>query len=433
MMMQYPSHSCQSQTSAGESIGQLRQQVTRLQHERDEALTGNQAKSDYLAQLSHEIRNPLNSVLGCAELLLQTSPSPEQQEMLGVIQQSGHALLTLVSDALDLAKIEANRIELAAEKFSPKQSARAAIDILKPRAAAKGLLLSFTVDDSVPQGVIGDEARLRQVFINLLDNAIKFTESGNVTLSMSAERNTEADGYKFRIEVADTGRGMTPLEKKSIFKPFAQLKMQKGNAGGSGLGLVISREICRLMEGDLTVNSRPGEGSIFVVEVSFKGAPGTDSVAGSEPVKRFDNRFAKEYPLEILIVDDVPANRFVLTHMLKRLGYQSHAVEGGKEALRALQERAYDLVFMDIQMPGMDGYECTRAIRQAMHGTAASADHSVVIVAVTADAMQQDRERCFQAGMDDYLPKPIQRESIKAILSKVSAKLSQVSSASPDA
>ena len=357
----------------------------------------NQAKSAFLATISHEIRTPLNGILGMAQAMAREPMTDDQQERLRVLQQSGATLLTLLNDMLDMAKIEAGKIQLETLDFDPEGVGRAACDAFGAIAAEKGLDLSFETQG--PRGLYrGDPTRVRQILFNLIGNAVKFTGQGRVEVRLVFE----AAGFTFAVE--DTGAGFSDAARGSIFEKFRQ-----GDAtttrrfGGTGLGLPISRDLARLMGGDITVESRLGAGSIFRVALPLAGA---GPPVSAPSIVAVDERpvTAPGARLVILVAEDNPTNQLVLRSMLAGAGAELEVVEDGSLALAAWRRRAFDLILMDINMPVMDGVSATRAIRNEER---ASARSRTPIIALTANAMDHQRRDYLAAGLDAHIAKPI--------------------------
>jgi len=379
-------------------------QQVRLHAARTAADAANHAKSAFLANMSHEIRTPMNGILGMAELLEQTPLSAEQHDYAGTIRQSGRALLALINDILDLAKVEAGKMQLHADPFDPAELLRDVARLFRAGAADKGLELHIETPPGSPRPVVGDALRIRQILANLTGNAVKFTEHGSVTLRLK----TDANGIQY--EVADTGIGIAASEIPSLFDVFTQA--QSGSPrkfDGTGLGLAISQKLAALMGGRIDVVSEPGRGSTFTFSVALRASsqPAMPPAAVPEPTP------GASIGARILVVEDNIVNQKLVRIMLQRLGCQCELASSGAEALALAAHRDYDLVLMDWQMPEMDGLE-TASRLQTLWG----ASRRTPIVAVTASAMAGDREACLAAGMSDYLPKPIDMATLAQVVER---------------
>jgi len=372
-----------------------------------QAESANRAKSLLLANMSHEIRTPMTGVVGFANLLAGTTLTAEQREYVDGIRTSGHALLTLINDILDFSKIEAGRLELESAPFQLRAVVEETIALFLARAKEKGIGLSAAIDGRAPAVIAGDAGRLRQVLINLLGNAVKFTERGEVALAVRASDGT---GNRARISFAvrDTGPGIAPEHQQRIFDSFSQVDASISRKyGGTGLGLAISRSLVEQMGGRLRVESQPGHGATFsfripveIAEMPQANAP----LAAREP--------AADLPaLKIIVTDDNAVNRRVAVSLLKLLGYQADSACDAKDLLERLKHTDYDVVFMDVQMPGMDGLVATRRIRADL-----PAGRQPHVVAMTAAAFPEDRARCLDAGMNDYIAKPASLDDLAAVL-----------------
>lgn len=375
----------------------------RVQARTRELAKANQAKSEFIANMSHELRTPLNGIYGLAQALESSALLPEQQEQARMIQTSGETLTLLLSDILDMSKIEAGKLELSPVRTDLAQLIRDSHALFAAQAEDKGLAFDLDIDAGFPANVISDGHRIRQCLSNLLSNALKFTDEGRVFMHASARQD---DGRsQIRIEVADTGIGMSADVMKRLFEPFAQADASISTRfGGTGLGLVISRNLARLMGGDITVSSRPGDGSVFVLEFSAETASG----AGEEgqiltPADvAADPRYDDLRDLRVLLVEDNLVNREVARAFLKPLTGRIREALNGREALDALAEFDCDLILMDVRMPIMDGIEATRQIRQMPPARSA-----LPIVALTANASEEDARRCLAAGMNAFATKPL--------------------------
>ena len=384
--------------------------VVVLVHHRDLALAGNRAKSEFLATMSHEIRTPMNGVSGMADLLLGTPLSAEQREFASTIRTSADALRRVLDDILDFSKIESGHLELECVPFDLRRTYAEVVALLGGRAKEKGLALELDWDAGSSPHVMGDGLRLRQVIVNLVGNAIKFTERGRVVLRVSC---VEAAGGARRVRVAieDTGIGIAPQAQARVFEQFLQADGSTTRRfGGTGLGLAISRRLVEAMGGKLALVSEVGLGSTFSFELSLQGADAPPAVVSESPAPALPSIAAG---LVVLVVDDIATNRTVAGHMLRRIGCTFDLVEGGRAALEALAVRRYDLVFMDCQMPEMDGYAATAEIRRRE-----GSGPRTPIVAMTANAMAGDRGLCLEAGMDDYMTKPVQPAAILAMVER---------------
>ncbi len=379
------------------------------------AQAANRAKSEFLANMSHEIRTPLTAVLGLTELTLSGELTAEQHACLEQVYTSGQFLLELINNILDLSKIEAARPELEKVEFELSAIIQQVTTTLSARAAAKQLDFNYSLSVDAPKVLVGDPARLRQILLNLLGNAIKFTEQGEVSLSAGVEGQT-ADEVTLHFAVKDTGIGIPEDKQGLIFEPFVQAEGDiTRKYGGTGLGLTISHRLVEKFGGQLWVESRVGQGSTFHFNANFGLAASPAATAGvnDRPVEM--SVPATTARLNILLAEDNPANQLVLRSMLEKRGWKVTVVENGKEALEKMAGPAYDLILMDLQMPGLDGLSATVAIRAQEQGT----DRHVPILALTAFAMSGDRERCLQAGMDDYLAKPVKASELYSLVERL--------------
>jgi signal transduction histidine kinase/CheY-like chemotaxis protein/HPt (histidine-containing phosphotransfer) domain-containing protein len=368
-----------------------------------ELADANRAKSDFLANMSHEVRTPMNGVLGMARLLLETRLDAQQREYAELIVHSGRGLLSVVNDVLDFSKIDAGKMELQPVDFGFRTELGAVLAPLANVARDRGLGFSFTIDPEIPDAVRGDPGRIAQALTNLVGNALKFTEAGTVRVGITKQPGPDVT---VRFEVEDTGIGVSPEAGARLFQAFSQGDGSTTRRfAGTGLGLVIAKRLAQLMGGDVGFRSEPGRGSTFFFTATLRAAEGPIPSPHPQPVRPLS------VALYVLVADDSRLNQKVVTGMLERLGCRADIVGSGDAAVAAVAKRSYALVLMDCQMPGMDGYEATRTIRNAEAGR-----RRLPVIAMTASALPGDRDRCLAAGMDDHLPKPFSPEELAAML-----------------
>jgi len=359
--------------------------------------------------MSHEIRTPMNGVIGMAELLASTPLAPEQRTQVKAIQVSGRSLLALLNDVLEFSRLESKTLTIERTPFSLRSVVDDCLEIMTPLASAKGLAMGSSVAEGTAPALLGDEHRTKQVLLNLLNNAIKFTSEGRVDVALGS-RPLDDGRIEVRFSVIDTGSGIAGEDLDRLFVAFQQVDGSSSRQyGGAGLGLAISKRLTELMGGTITVESISGRGSTF--HFTIVGEPTTLALPSVSDGSR-QSRSSGDRSLRILLAEDEAINRIVVLGMLQHLGYQADSVNNGIEVLQALDRKAYDVVLMDIQMPDMDGLEVTRRIRERR-------GNDLYIIALTAHALSGDRERCLAAGMNDYLSKPLALTDLQNALAAV--------------
>ena len=398
------------------------------------------AKQEFLAMISHEVRTPISSVMGMASLLLDTELTAEQQNFIETIYSSGNSLLKIINDFLNFSKIQSGNLELEEEPFILQNCINEVLYMLAPQAREKGLKLTFLDTSQLPSTIVGDITRLRQVLINLISNAIKFTETGSIEVSVIIRNNSDinhssaANTDEIHFTIKDTGIGIPRDRLERLFKAFSQVDSSiTRQYGGTGLGLAICKQLCELMGGRIWVESEPSAGSKFHFTIAasviseetgsqeseFKLLRASAEGSQNSGVKNYENNgddnFTDSYKLRILLTEDNLVNQKIALKQLQNLGYRADVVANGKEALELLEKIPYDLILMDYQMPVLDGLETTREIHRWPESRFASG-YRPVVIAMTANAMKKDQEMCLDAGMDDYLSKPVNKEKLAATL-----------------
>ncbi|MCB1307612.1 MAG: response regulator, partial [Leptospiraceae bacterium] len=400
-------------------ISKRKREERQLLEAKKTAEEATRAKSEFLATMSHEIRTPLNAVLGFTDLLLKSNPPESQLQYLQIIQSRGIDLLTILNDTLDLSKIEAGKMDMAPMAVNLKELVDDVIRTMLPQAVARNLSLFCEMDADVPEHVLLDPVRVRQILMNLINNALKFTETGSISVHVDVghpemlpdAKNLSEDICILHIAVSDTGIGISPAKQSIIFDAFAQEDSSTTRRfGGTGLGLSICSSLIQLMRGRIWLQSEPGKGSTFELAVPVDMAATRDALTGLAATGGQNDATDEPVGLRILVVEDEPVNRLLAGKILENMGHHVSEASDGHTALQMIQHNVFDLILMDMEMPGIDGYETSVRIRMLELEKNLARQP---ILAVTAHSSQETRERCLRAGMDGYLSKPIHIDALR--------------------
>jgi len=384
----------------------------------DRIENASRAKAYFLAMMSHEIRTPMSGVLGVADLLQDTTLNTKQKYLVDTIKLSAENILTLMNDILDFSKLEYGKFSLNKNLFDLFACIENSLKLFAPIALEKNLDLSYNIRKGVPAYIISDEKRIRQILVNLLSNALKHTDKGEIILTIE-KKSLKGDTVELLFTVKDSGHGILADSIDKLFKPFAQAGENfSGEYSGTGLGLAISKQLVELLDGKIWVESAIDKGSSFsfIIKVGISDEKHIvlDADKSMNTGRKNLTPLAEQYPFKILVAEDNLINRKLMLKILENIGYEADVAENGVEVLDKIAKKSFDIIFMDIQMPAMDGYEATRHICEKFDKKSRPR-----IIAITANAMQDDKDKCMEAGMDDYLTKPIRKDDISALLEKI--------------
>ncbi|TGK50161.1 response regulator [Leptospira kanakyensis] len=391
----------------------LREQMSLANQREVDAQKASQAKTDFLASMSHEIRTPLNAILGMTDTLNETELTEEQQEYLTVLRNSGKALFNIINDILDLSRIESGKFEMEHIHFSIRNLMSETVSLFFMKAKAKGIEIEFNVEDDIAESIAGDSTRLQQVLINLLGNAMKFTEKGRITVTTSLCENKK----NLKISVKDTGIGIPKEKLTSIFESFTQVDSSTTRKyGGTGLGLTITKKLIQLMGGDISVVSEVGAGSNFIFEIPYEGF--IKRISGiNQHWLNLELPEPEHFPTcKVLLAEDSEENIFIIKTFFRKYPIEIITAYNGKQALEYFKSQKFDIILMDMQMPEMDGLEATREIRKIELANQTSATNSIPIIAISANVQKEDISKSFLAGITSYVSKPVRKQEILKLM-----------------